>query len=108
MFEFFQLSCLRTQKISIANLLFAVDIVVLAMLTVLGVGDDLRCARSGVTNDRELMGVSERDGVERVEGSRVKLRSEKDCLKSHIYRLDIYVFDVYRFNRENMPLFCSH
>lgn len=48
------------------------------MLTVLGVGDVLRCARSGVTNDRELMGVSERDGVERVEGSRVKLRSGRN------------------------------
>lgn len=45
------------------------------MLAVLGVGDVLRVERSGVTNDRELvfMGVSERDGVERVEGSRVKL-----------------------------------
>lgn len=58
-----------------ANLLLAVDMV-LAMLAVLGVGDVLRVARSGVTNDLVLvfMGVSDRDGVERVEGSRVKLR----------------------------------
>lgn len=58
--------------VSKTNLLFAVD--VLAMLAVLGVGDVLR-VRSGVTYDLVLvfMGVSGLDGVERVEGSRVKL-----------------------------------